>query len=93
MVSNMSTKSVAFFHNWMKEFVTDSERGGGSIRAVVLASQCRDAADLVGLSIDDEPERGSVESIIYSRMQMPKRAEVKFWRVWATMAKKSSRLH
>ena len=89
----MSIKGVAFFHSWMKEFVTESERGGGSIRAVVLASQCRDAAELVGLSIDDEPERGSVESIIYARMQMPKREETKFWKVWGYMRDRNHRIH
>ena len=77
----------------MKEFITDAERGGGSIRAVVLASQCRDAGALVGISLDDEPERGSVESIIYARMQMPKREELVFWKVWASMRDKIYRKH
>ena len=59
----------------------------------MLAGQCRDAATLQGISIDDEPELGSVESIIYSRMQMTKRDEAMFWKMWANMTKTFSRLH
>ena len=85
MVSNMSIESVAFFHGWMTEFITDAERGGSSARAMMLAGQCRDAAALLGMSIDDEPERGSVESIIHARMLTPKRDEEEFWKVWWAM--------
>jgi hypothetical protein len=77
----------------MEAFITDADRGGGSIRATLLASQCRDDAILLGIAIDDEPERGSVESIIYARMQMPKREQIKFWKVWRVMSNKFSRKH
>lgn len=89
----MSIKGAAYLHKWMKDFMTEADRGGGNIRAKILASQCREAAALVGICIDDEPERGSVESIIYARMQMPKREEVKFWKVWSAMRDKIPRKH
>lgn len=88
----MSREIAEFLHRWMQGNITETDRGGNSIRALVLADRYRDAAVDEGLSIDDEPEFGSVESIIYTRMQSPKSAEIVFFKVWASMPK-APRLH
>jgi hypothetical protein len=88
----MNRDGIAFLHRWLQQNLTDADRGGNSIRAMVLADKCRHAAAAEGLSIDDEPKWGSIESMIYSRMQSPKSAEIIFPKVWATMPK-APRLH
>ena len=58
-----------FLEGWIQRNVTDGDRHGDSIRAVVLADRCRADAAALGIKRDDmEPEGGSVESIIYEAM-------------------------
>lgn len=78
----MSRQGTEFLHSWIQQHLTDADRGGGT-RAMVLADKCRDEAASQGLSVGDEPEWKSLESIIYSKMH-PSRPEVqrskKIWR-------------
>lgn len=88
----MSRAGVGFLHSWMQSNMTDADEDGHSSSASELADKCRDAAATKGLWIDDEPEFGSVESIINARMQSSRSAENVFFKVWASMPK-APRLH
>ena len=64
----MSRLGTEFLYNWIKQRLTDADRGGDSTRAMALADKCREAAAAQGLPVDDEPEWGNLESIIYSKI-------------------------
>ena len=64
----MSRLGTEFLYNWIKQRLTDADRGGDSTRAMALADKCREAAAAQGLPVDDEPDWSSLESIIYSKM-------------------------
>jgi hypothetical protein len=64
----MSRQGTDFLYNWIRQHLTDADRGGDSTRAMVLADKCREAAAAQGLAVDDEPDWENLESIIYSKM-------------------------
>ena len=65
----MSGRGIEFLEEWIQTNVTQADRGGDSIRAMVLADKCRADAATQGLKRDDmESEWGGVETIIYEAM-------------------------
>lgn len=65
----MSKVGTNFLEAWIDEFVTYTDNGANSVRALALADQCRVAAAAVGITIDDiEPKYGAVENIILEAM-------------------------
>jgi hypothetical protein len=65
----MSGRGIEFLEEWIQANVTQADRGGDSIRAMVLADKCRAAAAAQGLKrADMESEWGSVETSIYEAM-------------------------
>jgi hypothetical protein len=64
----MSRQGTNFLYNWIRQHLTDADRGGDSTRAMVLADKCREAAAAQRLAVNDESAWENLESIIYSRM-------------------------
>lgn len=90
----MSGRGIDFLENWVQQHVTEADKKGSSERAGQLADICVAEAAAIGIRIDDmEPEWGSVETIIYETMQNDMDAELEFWKAWAVMRDKPSRLH
>ncbi len=65
----MNGRGIEFLEEWIQTNVTRADRGGDSIRAMVLADKCKADATAQGLKSDDlESEWGRVEAHIYEAM-------------------------
>jgi hypothetical protein len=72
----MSVRALNFLESWIHKYVSVTDKGGGDMRAMVLANHCIAEAAAQGIPMMEmEQECGSVESIILEAMLRLKESE------------------